>query len=75
MLSSESGPLELFAKMRRQVPAQTNQGKGIRCFNCWSVWLAGGVVMIGLYFSEQAWPLLYLFAVSGVAMVINKVAK
>jgi hypothetical protein len=29
MLSSESGPLELFAKMRKQVPAQTNQGKGI----------------------------------------------
>ncbi len=75
MLSSESGPVELFARMRKQCPPQTSQGKGIRCFNCWSVWLAGGFVILALYLSEQMWPFVYLFALSGAAMVINKIAK
>jgi hypothetical protein len=34
-----------------------------------------GCVILGLYFSEQARLVLYLFALSGLAMVINKVAK
>ena len=32
MLSSEEGPLAIFARMRRKVPPKTNPGRGIRCY-------------------------------------------
>jgi hypothetical protein len=49
MWSSEEGPLAIFARMRRKVPPKTNPGRGIRCFMCWSVWIAAAVTLYLLW--------------------------
>ena len=49
MLSSEEGPLAIFARIRRKVPPKTNPGRGIRCFMCWSVWIAAAVTLYLLW--------------------------
>jgi hypothetical protein len=77
MLSSEEGPLAIFARMRRKVPPKTNPGRGIRCFVCWSVWIAAAVVLYLLwlgFITKEISPL-YWLAVSGAAVVIHCVVE
>ena len=73
MLSSEEGPLAIFARMRRNVPPKTNPGRGIRCFVCWSVWIAALATLYLLWLglvSKEISPL-YWMAISGAAVIIN----
>ena len=73
MLSSEEGPLAIFARMRRKVPPKTNPGRGIRCFVCWSVWIAAAVTLYLLWLgmvTKEISPL-YWLAVSGAAVVVH----
>lgn len=75
MLSSEEGPLAIFARMRRKVPPKTNPGRGIRCFMCWSVWIAAAVAFYLLWLGmimKGILPL-YWFAVSGAAVLIHEI--
>lgn len=78
MLSSEAGPAAIFAKMRRAVPPKTNPGKGIRCFLCWSVWVAAGVTAWLYYFGQvvEVWMTpIYWLGLSGAAIVIKWMEK
>ena len=55
------GPLAIFARMRRKVPPKTNPGRGIRCFMCWSVWVAAAVTLYLLWLgtiTKEILPLL-----------------
>lgn len=73
MLSSEEGPLSIFARMRRKVPPKTNPGRGIRCFFCWSIWIAAAVTLYLLWLgmiTKEISPL-YWLAVSGAAVVVH----
>jgi hypothetical protein len=78
MLSSEEGPLALFAKMRRKVPPKTNPGRGIRCFFCVSVWVAG---VVTIFFVTQKvvlplWsPIVWLAVSSGAICIHAKFTK
>ena len=77
MLSSEEGPLSIFARMRRKVPPKTNPGRGIRCFICWSVWIAAAVTLYLLWLgviTKENLPL-YWFAVSGGAVVVHRIVE
>ena len=77
MLSSEEGPLAIFARIRRKVPPKTNPGRGIRCFMCWSVWIAAAVtlylVWLGMI-TKEILPL-YWFAVSGAAVLVHEICS
>lgn len=73
MLSSEEGPLAIFAKMRRQVPPKTNPGRGIRCLWCWSIYISAGVTF---FFVTQniipwKWSLIVWLAISSGAICIH----
>jgi len=74
MLSSEEGPVAIFSRMRRTVQAKTNPGRGIRCFNCWSVWLSILITAFLIYLGETQLihSPLYVFAMSGTAMLLNR---
>lgn len=74
MFSSEEGPLAIFAKMRRKVPPKTNPGRGIRCFNCWGIWVAMGITIFLWIQFGGPWIEAPLFAIglSGVAIALNR---
>jgi hypothetical protein len=75
MMSSEEGPLAIFARMRRKVPPKTNPGRGIRCFICWSVWIAAAITLYLFWLgtiTKEIWPL-YWLALSGAAVVIHEI--
>jgi hypothetical protein len=75
MLSSEEGPLAIFARIRRKVPPKTNPGRGIRCFMCWSIWIAAAVTLYLLWLgtiTKEISPL-YWLAVSGAAALIHEI--
>lgn len=77
MLSSEEGPLAIFARIRRKVPPKTNPGRGIRCFMCWSVWIAAAVTLYLLWLgmiTKEILPL-YWFAVSGAAVLVHEICS
>jgi hypothetical protein len=77
MLSSEEGPLAIFARIRRKVPPKTNPGRGIRCFICWSVWIAAAVTLYLLWLgmiTKEILPL-YWFAVSGAAVLVHEICS
>lgn len=77
MLSSEEGPLAIFARIRRKVPPKTNPGRGIRCFICWSVWIAATVTLYLLWLgmiTKEILPL-YWFAVSGAAVLVHEICS
>jgi hypothetical protein len=65
MLSSEEGPLAIFARMRRKVPPKTNPGRGIRCFMCWSVWVVAAVTLYLLWLGTITKEILPLYWYSG----------
>ena len=72
MLSSEEGPLAIFARMRRKVPPKTNPGRGIRCFMCWSVWVAAAVTLYLLWLgtiTKEILPLLVQRLQTGVVAI------
>lgn len=77
LFSEEEGPLSIFSRMRRAVPAKSNPGRGIRCSRCWSVWLAavvtGYLVWLGLV--PREWSPLYLFALSGASVLLHRVPE
>lgn len=75
MFSEEEGPLAIFSKMRRSVPAKTNPGRGIRCPWCWSVWWSFAVTayLVWSGFVPLQVSPLYAFAVSGVAVLLHKI--
>jgi hypothetical protein len=75
MMSSEEGPLAIFARIRRKVPPKTNPGRGIRCFICWSVWIAAAITLYLFWLgtiTKEIWPL-YWLALSGAAVVIHEI--
>jgi len=77
MLSSEEGPLAIFARIRRKVPPKTNPGRGIRCFMCWSIWIAAAVTLYLLWLgmiTKEILPL-YWFAVSGAAVLVHEICS
>jgi len=77
MLSSEEGPLAIFARIRQKVPPKTNPGRGIRCFMCWSVWIAAAVTLYLLWLgmiTKEILPL-YWFAVSGAAVLVHEICS
>lgn len=78
MLSSEEGPLAIFAKMRRKVPPKTNPGRGIRCLYCWSVYISAAVTIF--YVSQNIvpviWsPIAWLAISSGAICIHSKFTK
>lgn len=77
MLSSEEGPAAIFARLRRKVPAKTNPGRGIRCFLCWTVWIAGAVTGYLFWAGRvEAWEVVpYWFGLSGAAVALNRGIK
>lgn len=70
MASSEEGPGALIAKMRRQVPAKTNPGRGIRCLYCWSIWIAAAITLI----LRIPWDIAFFYwmSLSAVAIAIHQ---
>lgn len=73
IIAEEEGPLSIFRRMRRKVPANTSSGRGIRCSFCVGVWVAGLITgylwWLGLVPAEMT-PL-WLFGVSGLAAAIK----
>src|SRR4030095_17177283 len=68
MMSSEQVSLAIFARMRRKVPPKTNPGRGIRCFICWSVWIAAAITLYLLWLgtiTKEILPLYWLSLSSG----------
>ena len=77
MLSSEEGPLAIFARLRRKIPAKTNPGRGVRCSFCWSVWIAAVVTLYLLWLgtiSKEISPV-YWFAVSGASILVHQICN
>lgn len=77
MLSSEEGPLAIFARMRRKVPPKTNPGRGIRCFFCWTVWIAAMVTLYVLWLgiiTKEISPV-YWFAISGASILVHQICN
>jgi hypothetical protein len=77
MLSSEEGPLAIFARLRRKVPPKTNPGRGIRCSFCWSVWIAAVVTLYLLWLgtiTKEISPV-YWFAISGASILVHQICN
>jgi hypothetical protein len=49
----KGGSARNFAWLRRSVPPKTNPGRGIRCFVCWSVWIAAVVTLYLLWLGHN----------------------
>lgn len=77
MLAVEEGPFSAFSVIRRKVPAKTNAGRGIRCFNCLSVWsgMAIALVLFGAHQIDGWMVILCGFALSGGSIVIKWIEK
>jgi hypothetical protein len=77
MLSSEEGPLALFARLRRKVPPKSNPGRGIRCFLCWSVWISAlaTLYLIWLEVIPKAIAPVYWLALSGGAAIVHSLLR
>lgn len=69
MLLREDGPLDLFVKYRTFMGRYPKLAPLAYCVYCLSVWV--GVVAAALAFSP-AWPLLAPFALSAVAIGVEK---
>lgn len=73
LFSQEEGPLSLFRRARREVPAKTNAGRGVRCPFCLSVWF-GSLATAYLWWlghvPAELMPL-YGFALSGASVFIH----
>lgn len=74
MFAREEGPAGVFKKARREVPANTNAGRGVRCPFCWSVWIAFALTGY-LWWLEQVGPWftpVYAIALSGGAYLLHR---
>lgn len=87
MLNSESGPAEIFSRIRTKLGVRYNEhsnpygtnwvAEGVLCFYCLSVWIAFAVVAV-LGFAallghiEAGVYLLFPFALSGGAVYLKK---
>jgi hypothetical protein len=90
LLVNEDGPYEIFARLRyrvglRSVPifdpdtgvpsitvlASNTWAKGLTCVWCTSIWCS--ILLYGV--SLIAWPVVYVLAVSAVAILVHEVTQ
>jgi hypothetical protein len=82
LLSKEDGPMWVFRKLRRSVPAKSSAKEGISCPWCVSIWFANLVVLYlcakTFWLSEAKWfiiagdSFLLMLALSAGAIIINQ---
>lgn len=77
IIAEEEGPLSVFRRLRRKVPARTNAGRGIRCPYCVGVWIAGMATAWVWWIGLVPGPMtpLWLFGISGAAAAIKSASE
>lgn len=74
LFSSETGPMRIFARLRRAAKPGSNLREGLSCFWCESLWhsaVTTTALFIFGYIPGREWPL-YWLAVSAGAVVLNQ---
>lgn len=82
LLSKESGPMWMFKKLRRAVPAKSSAKEGIHCIWCSSVWVStlvtSFIAVKSFWLSAPNWfiitgdTFLLMLALSAGAIIVNQ---
>jgi hypothetical protein len=74
LISSEQGPMRIFAKLRKLPPPKSNARDGLSCSWCASIWISAGITSFLCHrdhFDLVEWPI-YWLAISAGSVVINQ---
>lgn len=74
LISHETGPLRIFARLRKAPKPHSNLREGLSCPWCMGMWISALVTTFLWsrgYFPVQEWPL-YWLAISGGAVALNQ---
>ena len=74
VLSQETGPMRIFARLRKAPKPHSNLREGLSCPWCLGMWIGAAVTTFLWacdYFPGKEWPL-YWLAISGGAVALNQ---